>query len=489
MKGLGIFMRKLRRRPYGYRPARHRLFSPFALVGVLVPVVLALVAAGFIFGLPHLSSHAAANVNGDCALIVPPNPLSAQGLATPYQLVATDPANGPCHEVIPAQSAFIQGAVINPATGHISIYNPLVIDQGTKPAAAPVVPTLPNGAVVGLWFGSNGNTLTLKGSGGSLQQGHCVNGLSGSIFGQVSYCNAPAFFQAANQAIQAGKLVPPALGKAKDGLPCPTSRDFSIVDQDQSDNVTTFYLITPSGKVAQDTKANVAALGGQVQKNGSDERLITVVDSALGCIPWTAPDLADPGQNVPALPLNELQAAALQQAPIGLVPSRDPMVLVNNKSNLDKINAYRAGVDQPIAPNLQAASTLLYCTNLLAVAPQRLLLDARFTKVQPPVDPAVANNLFTFLAQRFVFTYEKNGLNCMKLLGQPDPVTLKKDANGVAIDATINDIKVYTPFNCSVNGTLLVGCSGTTTINGQMCSFTMDKNARQVNITCHATGQ
>src|SRR5450759_11980 len=194
MKGLGIFMRKLRRRPYGYRPARHRLFSPFALVGVLVPVVLALVAAGFIFGLPHLSSNAAANVNGDCALIVPPNPLSAQGLATPYQLVATDPANGPCHEVIPAQSAFIQGAVINPATGHISIYNPLVIDQGTKPAAAPVVPTLPNGAVVGLWFGSNGNTLTLKGSGGSLHQGHCVNGLSGSIFGQVSYCNAPAFF-------------------------------------------------------------------------------------------------------------------------------------------------------------------------------------------------------------------------------------------------------------------------------------------------------
>ncbi|HCP74947.1 MAG TPA: hypothetical protein DIU08_09915, partial [Ktedonobacter sp.] len=157
MKGLGIFMRKPRRRPYGYRPARYRLFSPFALVGVLVPVVLALIAVGFIFGLPHLASHAAANVNGDCALIVPPNPLSAQGLATPYQLVATDPANGPCHEANPAQSAFIQGAVINPATGHISIYNPLVIDQGTKAAATPVVPTLPNGAVVGLWFGSNGN--------------------------------------------------------------------------------------------------------------------------------------------------------------------------------------------------------------------------------------------------------------------------------------------------------------------------------------------
>src|SRR5437016_2662319 len=33
-------------------------------------------------------------VNMDCTLIVPPNPLSAQGLATPYQLTATNPANG-----------------------------------------------------------------------------------------------------------------------------------------------------------------------------------------------------------------------------------------------------------------------------------------------------------------------------------------------------------------------------------------------------------
>ena len=83
-----------------------------------------------------------------------------------------------------------------------------------------------------------------------------------------------------HQAIQAGKLVPPSLGTGQDHLPCPTTRDFSIVDQDQSDNVTTTYRITDSGQVAQNNQANVA-LGGQVQKNGSDERLLTLVDSAL----------------------------------------------------------------------------------------------------------------------------------------------------------------------------------------------------------------
>ncbi|HLQ30832.1 MAG TPA: hypothetical protein VK140_16480, partial [Ktedonobacteraceae bacterium] len=252
-------MRKQRSRIYSYRGFQRRRFSLLLITGLLVPVVLAFVAAA-VFVMPKLHSHAAAT-NGDCSLIVPANPLSAQGLATPYRLAATDAAKGPCNEGNAAQAAFVQGAVIDPATGNISIYNPLVIDKGTQPAIAPVVPMLPKGAIVGIWFGFNGNTLTLRDSNNSLQDGHCVNGLPGSIFGQVSYCNAAAFFQAANRAIQAGKLVPPALGKAKDGLPCPTTRDFSIVDQDQSDNVTTFYLITPSGKIAQDTKANVTTLG------------------------------------------------------------------------------------------------------------------------------------------------------------------------------------------------------------------------------------
>ena len=329
--------------------ARRKRFSPLMLVGLSVPVVLTLIASAVLI-LPHLGTRADV-INGDCTLIVPSHPLSAQGLATPYQLVATDPANGPCNESNKAQAAFVQGAVIDPASGQISIYNPLVIDQGTQPAIAPVVPQLPTKGIVALWFGSNGNTLTLQDMNGSLRQGRCVNGVRDSIFGQFSYCNAPAFFRAANQAIRAGRLVPPALGMGQDSLTCPTTRDFSIVDQDQSDNVTTTYLITDSGQVAQNNQANTAALGGQVQKNGSDERLLTLVDAALGCSPWMAPDLANPGQMLPALPLNELQAAAQQAPPIALVPAGDPMVLISNQPDLHKLNSYRRGVDQVSCAN------------------------------------------------------------------------------------------------------------------------------------------
>src|SRR5882724_6324061 len=81
--------------------------------------------------------------NMDCSIILPANPLTAEGLATAYELIATDPANGPCNEGNSNQSAFVQAAIFDPATREISVYNPLVIDYGTQPALPPVVPTLP----------------------------------------------------------------------------------------------------------------------------------------------------------------------------------------------------------------------------------------------------------------------------------------------------------------------------------------------------------
>lgn len=417
---------------------QRRRFSPLMLIGLSVPLLLAVIAS-VAFIVPRLGSRAAA-VNGDCSLIVPANPLTAKGLATPFKLVATNADNGPCNEANKAQAAFVQGAVIDPATGQISIYNPLVIDQGTKPAAAPVAPKLPANGVVALWFGFNGNNLTLRGMHGSLRQGNCVNGVNGSIFGQFSYCNAPAFFQAANSAIQAGLLSPPALGTAKDGLTCPSVRDFGVVDMDQSDNVITSYLVTANGQTAQATAANLAALkNAQVQTNGSDNRLLAIaLDGALGCTPWMAPDLADPGKMLPALPLDELQAAAFQAAPVALVPVGDPMVLNNNNPDLNKVNAYRTGVDQPPARSMRAASTTTYCRRLLAIGPARIQLDMQFTQGQGSPDPAAANNLFTFLAQRFVATYGADQLNCVGLLNKPDPIAVTTDGNGVAISATFN---------------------------------------------------
>lgn len=341
-----------------------------------------------------------ANANTNCSIVVPAAPLTAAGLATPYQLVATDPAQGPCHEADPTQAAFVQAAVLDPATGAVSVYSPLVVDRGTKPAARPVTPRLPAGAVVAVWFGFNGGVLTLSGPGA----GSCVGGLAGSSFGQFAYCNAAAFFTAANSAVAGGRLKVPPLGTASDGRPCPTVRDFAVVDQDQSDNLPTSYLSTAAGTVAQDTAANRAALGASAQPmtNGSDNRLLAdLIDPALHCTPFTAPDLADPGARTTALALNELQAG-LQAQPVALVPPNDPMTTVDGRPSLAKTNLYRAGTGQsqlPQSANLAAAARD-YCTNLTTIAPKRLAADRAALAAAPSPDPA-SPNLLSFLRTRF----------------------------------------------------------------------------------------
>lgn len=338
--------------------------------------------------------------NPNCTLIVPPNPLSAKGLASPYQLVATDPAQGACHEANADQSAFVQAAIIN--NGKLWVYNPLVVDEGAQPAAKPVTPNLPTGATVAVWFGYNGDDLTLKAAdSGSLTQGRCVGSLNGSDFGQYAYCNAPAFFRVANRAINAGKLAVPAIGTAKDGMPCPTTRDFSLVDQDQSDNVQTHYLLTADGRTAQETTANKQQLpGAQTLENPSDNGLLDAfVDPALGCTPWTITDMADRTQKLPALALDELQADAHQAEPSALVPLNNPMTTVNNgQQSAQKTNLYRAGVDQPPLPSGQRPKE--YCQDMDSIQSARLQKDqAMLTAFTSPA-PDQADSLFTFMASR-----------------------------------------------------------------------------------------
>ncbi len=428
--------RQSRRIPRSTMGRRGR-FSPLMLIGLSVPLVLALITA-VAFVLPHIGSHAA-TLNMDCTLLVPSNPLSAQGLATPFQLTATNPANGPCNELNANQSAFAQGVIYNPNTGAFSVYSPLVIDSGTQPTIAPTVPTLPRGAVVALWFGFNGNNLTLQGAArNTLNQARCVNGLPGSIFGQFSYCNAVNFYRAANQGIVAGRVQVPALKMGNDGLPCPTVRSFTIVDQDQSDNVQTQYLVNAHGQTAQLTAANQAQLvNATTLGNPSDNALVTrVLDPVLGCAPWTAPNLADNSAPVAALPLDELMAAADQQAPIALVPINDPMTLNNGNPNLSKTNLYRRGVDQPLAANQNQARGTTYCQNMIQGGIARLQKDqALFTNTASPMAD-VANSLFTFLANRLQQSFVN--LGCQQLLNIANPVTLQMDGNGIVTSAAFN---------------------------------------------------
>jgi hypothetical protein len=349
-------------------------------------VTVTAILAGSLAGAP--GALADRGHGGDCTLLVPAAPLTAAGLATPYQL------SGPgCTMASSADvGAFVQATIVTP-DGHLLVYDPLVITAGTVPAAPPVVPALPAGSVTGIWTGYNGNVLTLAGPGSRF----FTQGIPGSAFGQVAAANAGAFFAAA---ASAHVKVPP-LGTGLDGRPCPSTRDFSLVDQDPSDNVTTQYLLTAGGRTAQDTRANVMALGGaSVIGNGSDNRLLThFVDPALGCVPFTAPDLADNMAPATSQGLDELQAAAGQQAPVALVPPDDPMTLVKGELSAAKTNAYRASVGQPALTGDPAAYVSYYCAQIRAVAPARLAADAPLETGKP--SPAAGQDLAAFLQARY----------------------------------------------------------------------------------------
>jgi hypothetical protein len=388
---------------------------------------------------------AAAAANVSCVLVVPANPLTAQGLGTPYQLTGPNgmspQASGCTMANFANLGAFAQATILDPATGALSTYEPLVITQGTQPAAAPVVPTLPAGAVVTLDFGFNGTNLTLKGAtGATLGGARCVNGVRGSIFGQVSFCNGVAFFAAVSKAIAAGLTTIPAAGTAAKvaGLTCPTTRSFSMIDQDQSDNVTTQYLLNANGQTAQDNAANTGALAGAtVINNGSDNALLNAfLDPTLGCTPFTAPDLTNAGTAGTSQALDELFAAKNQAAPIALVPENDPMALVNGAFSQQKTNRYRTSVGQPAVMRAQTADTpAAYCQNMLNV--QSLFLQNNQTLLATGTSPVpgVGTNLFTFLANRLNMSF--TNLNCQNF-GLKNPVTVTLDGNGAATAATIN---------------------------------------------------
>jgi hypothetical protein len=384
-----------------------------------------------------------AAANTSCAIIVPADPLSATGLATPWQLTGTDgatPEASGCNMANNANlGAFVQATILNPANGALQVYEPLVITQGTTPAAAPVVPTLPAGAIVTIDVGFNGTSLSQVGATpDALQQGKCVDGLNGSIFGQVSFCNGAAFFRAAHRAEAQGKLVVPSAGiSPKTGQACPTTRDFNMVDQDPSDNVTTAYLLTAAGLTAQDNAANTAALAGATPiVNGSDNKLLAAfLDPILGCTPFQAPDLSADGTPGTSQVLNEMSAARSQAAPAALIPENDEMVLVNNAFSVAKTNLYRSEIGQPLIRfrNSRRDTPAMFCQNMVNIQTPFLNTSQALLATDASPVPAVGNNLFTFLANRLSMSFAN--LGCQNY-GLTNPVTVTLDVSGVATAAT-----------------------------------------------------
>jgi hypothetical protein len=222
-------------------------------------------------------------------------------------------------------------------------------------------------------------------------------------------------------------------------------RGFDVVDQDQSDNVVTTYLLTANGQTAQDSAGNVAGLAGaSAINNGSDNALVNkFMDPALGCAPYQFRDKTAASGLSGSQITDELLAAADQAQPAALVPLNDPMTEVNGQQSVMKTNVFRMGVGQPMLTGGQAADTPAnYCKNMMQVGMARTARDEKpFTAFASPV-PATGSNLFTFLAARLSASW--GNLGCGALLNAPDPVSLTVDANGVATAATFSPLAIGT---------------------------------------------
>ncbi len=267
----------------------------------------------------------------DCNIAVPNNPLTAAGLATPYLLSPGDPG---CSQAA-GTMAFVQAAIYDPNAHTISVYTPLVADappstpgvpRTPRYAISPVVPKLPAGAVVAIWFGYNANNLTLTGSAVAPKNGTpTASQPCFSYFGQFAACNTTNFWNAVNADTTLLTNIYNAFKgqTGNDGQACPGPRSFSIVDQDPNDNLPVNFLLTNEStpRTAQNTAANRAKLAGPlnvppgtgvgytVQINPSDEAVVDIfVDGALGCNPPVVADLTDPGTTHASLAVNELFA-------------------------------------------------------------------------------------------------------------------------------------------------------------------------------------
>lgn len=239
-----------------------------------------------------------------CNIIVPENPLSTEGISKPYITnCLTD--------------IFVEMTIFNVVSRQFYIYNPTVTTSITYTTYQN--PEIPDNSMIGIWFSSNNTPFRLSSTNTSLIDGNCIDGYNYSYFEYFAYCNARNFFMIVNRLLAINAFT----------IPSPT------------------YL----------TNRNYAFL-----YQYDNPRLLSIMKKNIleEYFSFTAPDILNTIKKT-SLALNELQANLSRNQVY--IPIHHPVVLVNNKPNLEKLNLYRIGVNQPILQELKD-DTLTYCINI-----------------------------------------------------------------------------------------------------------------------------
>jgi hypothetical protein len=464
-------------RETGMSRVASQLAAPAAL-GLVIGVVLAFQSGTSNSGLTQIplgtyvtptASNAAAALataapsagmksNTSCEIIVPANPLSARGLATPYQLTGPKgktPAQSGCTMSNGAKlGAFVQATILDPATGALSVYEPLVITKGTRPDTPGMKlnpPAIPADAVVTIDFGFNGTDLVQVGATpNTLADAHCVSGQAGSAFGKTSFCNGANFFSAVEQAERAGRLkvpspgtsdaIVPSGGDLGTGKSCPVITNFEVAGLDPGPSVTTTYLLNPlTGQTAPDNATYRDYVEGATLLHGVSANTVLdqYVDPILGCSPFEAPDLSKASEPAFSEALDEIAGGAYQPKTAALMPENDTAVTDRGQSDPAKTDRYRQELGQPpvSAEASRSSSPAMYCQNLVDIQTPFLAANQKLLATgQSPVT-ATADNLLTFMASDLSASFTSLGCQQFHLT---NPVTLKRNSAGVAITATFS---------------------------------------------------
>lgn len=96
-------------------------------------------------------------VHALCVVTVPDHPLTGAGLATPYLVEGCDQFNTD-------QTTFIEATIYDAKSNSLKVYHPLAINKGSTSFVTPTPVTINAGFVVGIWFGSNSDKISLAGT-------------------------------------------------------------------------------------------------------------------------------------------------------------------------------------------------------------------------------------------------------------------------------------------------------------------------------------
>ncbi|KAJ3196717.1 hypothetical protein HDU82_001680 [Entophlyctis luteolus] len=369
---------------------------------------------------------AATSFSGNCVVTIPGtgNPLDPTTWTQPWTVTGCDQANG--------MGTICDITMFDTTTNQLYAYVPLIVDANSNNFVNPVPPSffVPNAnTVMYMGCGTNAVTTTLQDTknGAGITAGNCT--ASGLV--QYAGCNGVAFYNAVKSAIKAGTYTAPSVSVSPvNHRLCYTDFSCAMTDMDPQDNAPSIYLVSNTGKIAQQTIANMAlpeftaAQGGTTVTIGSDMVVQNIVyDTALQCTDFKIPSAIDGllmntmgNTNVFGI-ANDLTAHSnrtclppLNGAFVTATGVYSTADTLSGSMAFTKVNELRAltGVDP--YPNVQAAAAdaKVYCARFLAYSSD-ILFNAAFVVNMTAAMP-VASNMATFLTQRFVASWA--GLNC-----------------------------------------------------------------------------